>query len=110
MLTTAFTELVGCRLPLRQAPMGGVTTPELVAAVADAGAVGMVPAQMLPAEALAALLDDLAGRSARETTGAVAAMVHDAGQGVGATTRVRPAAEVVTELAAGAERLLRRWA
>jgi nitronate monooxygenase len=63
MLTTAFTELLGCRLPLQQAPMGGVTTPELVAAVAGAGAVGMVPAQMLPAEALAALLDDLAGRS-----------------------------------------------
>jgi nitronate monooxygenase len=67
VLTTAFTELLGCRVPLQQAPMGGVTTPELVAAVADAGAVGMVPAQMLPAEGLAALLDDLAGR----TTGVV---------------------------------------
>jgi len=67
MLTTTFTDLLGCRLPLQQAPMGGVTTPELVAAVAGAGAVGMVPAQMLPAEA-------------------------------------------VTELAEGAERLLRRWA
>ena len=67
MLTTPFTELLGCRLPLQQAPMGGVTTPELVAAVAGAGAVGMVPAQMLPAEVLAALLDDLAGR----TTGVV---------------------------------------
>ena len=43
--------------------MGGVTTPELVAAVAGAGAVGMVPAQMLPADALAGLLDDLAGRT-----------------------------------------------
>ena len=63
MLTTAFTELLGCRVPLQQAPMGGVTTPDLVAAVADAGAVGMVPAQMLPAEALAALLDDLARRT-----------------------------------------------
>jgi nitronate monooxygenase len=63
MLTTPFTELLGCRLPLEQAPMGGVTTPELVAAVAGAGAVGMVPAQMLSAEALAALLDDLAGRT-----------------------------------------------
>ncbi|HEV8373756.1 MAG TPA: nitronate monooxygenase, partial [Actinomycetota bacterium] len=63
MLTTPFTELLGCRLPLQQAPMGGVTTPELVAAVAGAGAVGMVPAQMLPAEALGALLDDLADRT-----------------------------------------------
>jgi nitronate monooxygenase len=63
VLNTAFTELLGCRLPLQQAPMGGVTTPELVAAVAGAGAVGMVPAQMLPAEALATLLDDLSGRT-----------------------------------------------
>ena len=63
MLTTPFTELLGARVPLQQAPMGGVTTPELVAAVASAGAVGMVPAQMLPADALARLLDDLAGRT-----------------------------------------------
>jgi nitronate monooxygenase len=63
MLTTPFTELLGCRVPLQQAPMGGVTTPELVAAVAGAGAVGMVPAQMLPAAALEALLDDLAART-----------------------------------------------
>jgi nitronate monooxygenase len=63
VLTTAFTELLGCRVPLQQAPMGGVTTPDLVAAVADAGAVGMVPAQMLRAEALAGLLDDLARRT-----------------------------------------------
>jgi nitronate monooxygenase len=63
VLTTAFTELLGCRVPLQQAPMGGVTTPELVAAVASAGGVGMVPAQMLPAEELAGLLEDLAGRT-----------------------------------------------
>jgi NAD(P)H-dependent flavin oxidoreductase YrpB (nitropropane dioxygenase family) len=63
VLSTPFTELLGCRLPLQQAPMGGVTTPELVAAAAGAGAVGMVPAQMLPAPALAGLLDDLAGRT-----------------------------------------------
>ena len=63
MLSTPFTELLGCRLPLQQAPMGGVTTPELVAAVAGAGGVGMVPAQMLPAEYLAGLLEDLAGRT-----------------------------------------------
>jgi NAD(P)H-dependent flavin oxidoreductase YrpB (nitropropane dioxygenase family) len=63
VLSTPFTELLGCRLPIQQAPMDGVTTPELVAAVAGAGGAGMVPAQMLPAEALAGLLDDLAGRT-----------------------------------------------
>jgi NAD(P)H-dependent flavin oxidoreductase YrpB (nitropropane dioxygenase family) len=64
VLSTPFTELLGVRVPLQQAPMGGVTSPELVAAVASAGAVGMVPAQMLSAGVLAELLDDLAGRTA----------------------------------------------
>ena len=36
-------------------------------------------------------------------------MVHYAGQGVGATSRVLPAARVLTDLAEDAERLLRRW-
>jgi NAD(P)H-dependent flavin oxidoreductase YrpB (nitropropane dioxygenase family) len=45
----------------------------------------------------------------RDTIGEIAAMVHYAGQGVGATDRVLPAAQVVTELALGAEELLRRW-
>jgi hypothetical protein len=36
-------------------------------------------------------------------------MVHYAGQGVGATREVLPAAQVIAELADGAERLLRRW-
>ena len=36
MLTTAFTRLVGCTVPIQQAGMGGVATPELaVAAAAD---------------------------------------------------------------------------
>lgn len=39
---TAFTRLVGCRLPLQQAAMGGVTTPELARAVGEAGALGML--------------------------------------------------------------------
>jgi len=39
---TPFTELVGCRLPLQQAGMGGVTTPELAGAVARAGGLGMI--------------------------------------------------------------------
>ncbi|HWD47961.1 MAG TPA: hypothetical protein VHM23_30335, partial [Actinomycetota bacterium] len=45
----------------------------------------------------------------RATTGEIAAMVHYAGQGVGATTEVLPAAQVIEELATGAEQLLRRW-
>ena len=44
----------------------------------------------------------------REVTGHVEAMALYAGQGVGQVTQV-PAAQVVTELAEGADRLLRRW-
>jgi nitronate monooxygenase len=40
----AFTELVGCRLPLQLASLGGpVGTPELAAAVSKAGGLGMIP-------------------------------------------------------------------
>lgn len=45
----------------------------------------------------------------REVTGTVAAMALYAGQGVGQVTEVTGAAQVVTGLAQGAERLLRRW-
>ena len=34
MLTTRFTTLVGCSIPVQQAGRGGVATPELAAAVA----------------------------------------------------------------------------
>jgi nitronate monooxygenase len=43
MLTTAFTELIGCRVPVQLAAMGGgITTPELVTAVSCAGGLGML--------------------------------------------------------------------
>jgi nitronate monooxygenase len=43
MLATAFTELVGCRVPVQLAAMGGgITTPALVSAVSRAGGLGML--------------------------------------------------------------------
>src|SRR3954452_12966914 len=43
-----FTDLVGCRLPIQQAGMGGgVCTPALAAAVARAGGLGMLGAARL---------------------------------------------------------------
>ena len=42
-------------------------------------------------------------------TGAIEAMSLWAGESVGGVTGVQPAAEIVGELAAEAERLLRRW-
>ena len=49
LASTPFTELVGCRLPVQQAAMGGVTTPALAAAVARAGGLGMIAAAGLSA-------------------------------------------------------------
>lgn len=42
MLTTRFTDLVGCTVPIQQAGMGRFARPELAAAVASAGGLGLV--------------------------------------------------------------------
>ena len=60
MVDTAFTELVGCPLPIQQAAMGGVTTLELAAAVSNAGGLGMVCFVMMPPEQVTTELDRLA--------------------------------------------------
>jgi len=55
-----FTDMVGCELPIQQAPMGGVSSaPQLPVAVAAAGGMGMLSAVLQPAEQLAAVLDAL---------------------------------------------------
>ena len=41
-LTTRFTRLVGCTIPIQQAGMGSASPPELAAAVSEAGGLGMV--------------------------------------------------------------------
>jgi nitronate monooxygenase len=63
MLRTRFTELIGCPLPLQLASMPGVCTPELVAAVADAGGLGMIGLPLIPAPIAASILDRLAART-----------------------------------------------
>lgn len=42
MLETRFTGLVGCRVPIQLAGMGAASPPELVAAVSEAGGLGML--------------------------------------------------------------------
>lgn len=49
-MSTRFTDLVECELPIQLAPMGSVGTTELAAAVASAGGFGMVPISAEPAE------------------------------------------------------------
>jgi nitronate monooxygenase len=60
MLETAFTRLVGCSVPIQQAGMGGAATPELAAAVSDAGGLGMVNLVMVPADEVAVTMNLLA--------------------------------------------------
>jgi NAD(P)H-dependent flavin oxidoreductase YrpB (nitropropane dioxygenase family) len=61
--STAFTELVGCRLPIQLAPMGGgVAGPELAVAVCAAGGLGMVSsAHPTPLDAQLRFLAEHAG-------------------------------------------------
>src|SRR3989454_12121691 len=42
LLTTPFTKLVGCKVPIQQAGMGPLANPKLVSAVTNAGALGML--------------------------------------------------------------------
>ena len=42
MLTTRFTQLVGCSVPIQQAGMGGLANPSLAAAVTNAGGLGIM--------------------------------------------------------------------
>jgi nitronate monooxygenase len=44
MLATRFTELVGCTVPIQQAGMGEAGSPELAAAISEAGGLGMLGA------------------------------------------------------------------
>src|SRR5262245_61227055 len=64
VLATRFTKLVGCQVPLQQAGMGGIATPPLVLAVAEAGGLGMLAGVMIPPGILAETLEDLARRTA----------------------------------------------
>jgi NAD(P)H-dependent flavin oxidoreductase YrpB (nitropropane dioxygenase family) len=55
-METAFTRLFGLRQPIVQAPMGGVAGPSLVAAAANAGALGILPIWFLPPEQAPSLI------------------------------------------------------
>jgi len=70
MLTTRFTELVGCSVPIQQAGMGGgIATPRLAAAVANAGGLGMVSVYGYTSAVVAQLLDT----ARQQTTGTIGA-------------------------------------
>lgn len=58
-LDTAFTQLVGCSVPIQQAPMGPVAGPELVGAVAQAGGLGTLTTFGHSPEQLATIFDGI---------------------------------------------------
>lgn len=60
MLETSFTRLVGCRRPIQLAPIGGS---DLVAAVCEAGGLGMVATHFATPATLEAEIDALAART-----------------------------------------------
>ena len=59
MLRTAFTNLIGCTVPIQLAPIPLIATIPLAAAVADAGGLGMIGAPMLPPPVLQSMLEEL---------------------------------------------------
>ncbi|WP_369253369.1 NAD(P)H-dependent flavin oxidoreductase [Geodermatophilus amargosae] len=70
-METPFTRLVGCSVPIQQAPMGAVSSPNLAVAVAEAGGVGTLSALGLPPEVLLRRLDGMR----RRTSGVLSANV-----------------------------------
>ncbi|HEX9969448.1 MAG TPA: nitronate monooxygenase [Acidimicrobiales bacterium] len=63
MLRTSFTELVGCDVPIQLAPMGGAGTPELAAAVVEAGGMAMLATALVPLPAVERMLTAVAARA-----------------------------------------------
>ncbi|RTQ46213.1 nitronate monooxygenase [Hymenobacter gummosus] len=62
---TALLDRLGIRHPIIQAPMAGVSTPALAAAVSEAGALGSVAAGTAPAAALAQQIAEVRARTGR---------------------------------------------
>jgi len=56
-----FTRLLGITYPLIQAPMLGITTPAMVAAVSNSGGLGSLPVGGLPPEKVTALIREVKG-------------------------------------------------
>lgn len=65
MLETSFTRLVGCTVPIQLAGMGSILSPELAAAVSDAGALGQVTFAGIELEEARRRLDRLCALTSR---------------------------------------------
>lgn len=59
MTDTAFTRLVACRHPVQSVPIPGIATIEFVAAICNAGGLGMLAGSMASADAIRTMLGEL---------------------------------------------------
>lgn len=59
MIETPFTQLIDISAPIQLAAMPGVSTPDLVSAVSEAGGLGMLPAPLMSPAALEQALDEV---------------------------------------------------
>ena len=72
MLTTRFTDLVGCSVPIQQAGMGRFARPPLAAAVTNSGGLGQISiSEYADSSLMAAALDE----ARQQTSGAIGANV-----------------------------------
>ena len=101
MIVTAFTRLTGATVPIQAAAMPGIATPALVAAVAEAGAVGMLPAPLFSAAELEATLARLVEFFYGEPAPELVAAVHAGG--ALASWQVGSIAEALAAEAAGCD-------
>src|SRR2546426_10664633 len=102
MLRTKFTELVGCTVPIQQAGMGDLSPPRLAAAVADAGALGMVGLTSAPLSYVVKSLDE----TRHLTSGAFGANFIYGGLVDESTGKVDPEFAGVVEAAASRARVV----
>ena len=65
MLTTSFTTLVGCDLPIQMAAIGALANPDLIAAVSNAGGFGMVAAGRSNVGRIPELVDQVKAKTDR---------------------------------------------
>ena len=63
--SAAFCERLGIQVPIIQAPVGNISTPELAAAVSNAGGLGMIGASGMPLDRIEARLRDTAELTGR---------------------------------------------
>ena len=102
MLRTPLCELVGIEHPIIAAPMGpDLTGPELVAAVSNAGGLGILQAQLAPPPSWDS-------RRNVDAIGDIDSMDLLAGQSVGLVREIKPAGEIVRELVNEAQEIISR--